>query len=153
MQSLVSNNSVQAQSIPHHSSYAGFTPETMNQATGLSALALNYTKLCPQTSAHLISVNSQLFLLSRNNHTVISVHTDIHGKGTGGSASVPCIGPGVTGVTSYRLHTNPAGLGFQNPNHIILKVEQHLKGKICVCFMDLFQRDNWSKLTRLPVQS
>lgn len=107
--------------------------QTMNQATGLSALALEYTKLCPQTSAHLISVNSQLFLLSRNNHTVISVHTDIHRKGTGGSASVPCIGPGVTGVTSYRLHTNPAGLGFQNPNHIILKVE-HLKEKN-LCFL------------------
>lgn len=53
----------------------------MNQGPGLSTLALNYAKHSSQTCIHIIAMDSQLFLLSGNNHQVVSVHTNIHGKG------------------------------------------------------------------------
>lgn len=53
----------------------------MKQGFGLSNLALIYAEHCPQICIRRIFMNSQLLLLSGNNHKVVSDHTNIHGKG------------------------------------------------------------------------
>jgi len=66
-------------------------------------------------------MNSQLLLLSGNEHTAIAVHTNIHGKGIGESICVTCTRPGLADTTDCRLHRNPAGLGLQKSSQNVLK--------------------------------
>lgn len=101
----------------------------MNQTTGLQALAFNYTEQRSQTCVHIIPMNSQLLLLSGNEHIVIAVHTDIHEKGVGESICVTCMRPGLADTADCRLHKHPAGLGLQKSRQNVLKRKRDNEGK------------------------
>lgn len=101
----------------------------MNHTTGLQTLAFNYTEQRSQTCVHIIPMNSQLLLLSGNEHTAIAVHTDTHGKETGESICVTCMRPGLPDTTDCRMHRNPAGLGLQKSSQNVLKRKRDNEGK------------------------
>lgn len=75
-------------------------------------------------------MNSQLFLLSGNNHKVISIHSNICGKETIGNTPMPCRRLGVERITNHGLYIDKSsrlGSGLQNPTALFWKWNKNLK--------------------------